>query len=98
MLGKGFFVFVLETLVGQVHFWVFVVRIVSHAGCAQIALVEEINVELLGIVQNCHQSPHSDVELSVFVKQRSFDILLDHPLGVRRLLLDVLDDISDFAK
>jgi len=45
-----------------------------------------------------HERPHSDVELATLVEQGPFNILLNHPLGVGRLLVNVAHDVSDFAE
>lgn len=98
MLAEGRFVKDLEAVVGQMDIQVLIVDVVFLGGGTQIAFVEEVDVELVWVVLNVDKRPHANVKLTLFVEKRPFDVLLNDPLGVWRLFIDVGDDISNFGE
>ena len=59
--------------------YVVIVEIILEAGGAEVALLKKVNINLRWRISNVHHAPHSDVELSILVKERSLDIFLDDP-------------------
>ena len=49
---------------------------------------------MIWVVRDVNKAPHSNVELTFFVKQRSFDVFLNYPLGVLGLFINIVDDVS----
>ena len=80
------------------HIQVVRVDIVLGAWGPKVPLAEKVDVKLLRIVSDVHEGPHSDVKLPLFVKKGPLDVFLDHPLGVHRLLVHKVDDVSDFGE
>jgi hypothetical protein len=80
------------------HEKVIVIDVILSTGGTQISLVEEVDIELIGIVSDVYQRPHSDIELALFVEQRFLNILLNNPLGVWGLFMYKINNISDLGE
>ena len=98
MFCKGFFVFVLEALVGQMHFQVFFVMLVLKTRGSQVALLEQVNLNFVWVVLYFDHRPHSDVEFSLLVQERPLDVFLDDPLGVAGLLVQEGGDVANLVE
>lgn len=57
-----------------------------------------MDVELIRLVLSVDDYPHPDVKLALFEEQGLLDVLLDDPLRIRWLLVEELEDLSDFAE
>jgi len=70
-------VFHLQTLVGQMHEVIFVFQVVHGATGSHVALFVTVDSE---VISNC--GPDSKIKLTLLVKKRTFNILLDYPEGM----------------
>lgn len=98
MLAESSFLLDLQTVVGQMYEQVLTVHVIFLACSSQVALSEKMDVELVGLVLNVDDNPHPDVKLALFEEQGLFDVLLDHPLRIGRLLVEELQNLSNFAE
>ena len=68
---------------------VFSVDVILSTGCPQVPLIEEVDVQLVRHVLYVHETPHPDVELPLLVEKGPLDVLLDYPLRVWWLFVQV---------
>ena len=85
MLSKSRFVLNLKAVIGQMGHNIIIVKIIFQRWCSQIAFFEEVDVEVLRVVLNMDEGPHSDIELTLSVEKGSFYIFLNYPLRILRL-------------
>ena len=77
MLTVSFFVLYLQTIISKMCIFIFhIVHGVTRTTCSNVAGI--IKVEIKIALSKC---PNSNVKLSTLVQKRSFNILLNNPIG-----------------
>lgn len=79
MLAIFFFIFDLEALIRQVNIQIWIIEAVFTRGGAQVPLFIKVYV-----IFRIHHCPDSNIKLSLFIKQGSFNVFLNHTQGTRR--------------
>jgi hypothetical protein len=50
------------------------------------------------IIKVMNENPNSDIELPVLVQQRPFNILLDDPVHLGRIVIDIVDNVPHLGE